>query len=434
MTTDSRNLVLVSIDSLRGDHCGFLGDDRGLTPTLDALAAEGVAYRNAIAPGPQTFSSMPTVFTGRRRRPTSLDEYPQRTHWERRLAAINEHMRRHASIAERLGERGYDTGAVTPNPWTSTASGFDRGFDEFVDFSEADSGGWVTSVADRLPGVDADSRPVELVSNLVSGSEFFARWETLYDDIERVRESLSEPYFLWVFVLDTHFPFIPARAHREEQGLLGTYYGTYRSSDPMRGKGGELSPRVRESVLRSYRDTVRSADAFVARLRADLAGDDPALIVHADHGESFGDHGNYGHHHREVYEENVRVPYLVHNAGVSAEVTEPTSLSSVHDTALDIARDGTFDPAAAAAPYVVSSSECGTNRAMRGVPFKRVESGGEARLFDLAVDPGERSDVSGAHPGVMTELGRRLDRVDDDAAEAERIHAAARRVVDRNEV
>lgn len=434
MTTDSRNLVLVSIDSLRGDHCGFLGDDRDLTPTLDALASEGVAYHNAIAPGPQTFSSMPAVFTGRRRRPTLLDEYPQGTHWERRLAAINEHMRRHASLAERLKERGYDTGAVTPNPWTSTASGFDRGFDEFVDFSETDSGGVVTSVADRIPGVDADARPVELVANLVAGSEFFSRWESLYDDIERVRESLSEPYFLWVFVLDTHFPFIPARRHREEQSLFGTYYSAYRSSDPMRGKGGELSPRVRESVLRSYRDTVRSADAFVDRLRTDLAGDDPALLIHSDHGESFGDHGNYGHHHREVYEENVRVPYLVHNAGVSADVTEPTSLSTIHDTAIEIARNGTFDPEAAAEPYVVSSSECGINRAMRGVPFKRVEAGDAARLFDLDVDPGEKSDISAARPGVMTELGRRLGRVDADAAETERIHAAARRVVDRNGV
>jgi arylsulfatase len=432
--SDSRNVVLVSIDSLRGDHCGFLGDDRGLTPTLDTLASEGVAYRNAIAPGPQTFSSMPGIFTGRRRRPTGLDEFPQASHWERRLAAIDEHMRRHASLAERLAERGYDTGAVTPNPWTSTASGFDRGFDEFVDFSETDDGGWVNSIADRIPGVDPDSRPVELVSNLVSGSEFFARWETLYDDIERVRESLSEPYFLWVFVLDTHFPFIPSRAHREEQSLFGTYYGAYRSSDPMRGKGGELSPRVRESVLRSYRDTVRSADAFVDTLRSDLACDDPALLVHSDHGESFGDHGNYGHHHREVYEENVRVPYLVHNAGVTAEVTEPTSLLSVHDAVLEIARDGTFDPAAAAAPYVFASSECGTNRAMRGVPFKRMESCDAARLFDLDVDPDERSDISAARPGVMTELGRRLERVDGDAAERERIHDAARRVAAADEL
>lgn len=433
MTADARNIVLVSIDSLRGDHCGFLGDTRGLTPTIDGLAEEGVAYQNAIATGPQTFSSMPAVFTGHRRSPTTLEAYPQESHWERRLAAIDEHMGRYASLAELLRERGYDTGGVTPNPWTSTASGFDRGFDEFVDYSETDSGGWVESVADRLPGVDAGSRPVEHVSNLLSGSEFFARWETLYDDIERVRESLSEPYFLWVFALDTHFPFIPTRAHREEQSLFGTYYSAYRSSEAMRGNGGGMSDRVRESVMRSYRDTIRSTDTFVAKLRSDLAHDDPALLIHSDHGESFGDHGNYGHHHRQVYEENVRVPYLVHNAGVSAEVCEPTSLASIPDTALAIARDGTYEPTAGE-PYAVASSECRAHRAARSNPFKRVESREGAELFDLDADPGERSDVSAECPGVMAELGRPLDRVDEHAAETNRIYRATRSVVGRGGV
>lgn len=433
MTADARNMVLVSIDSLRGDHCGFLGDTRGLTPTLDALAAEGVAYQNAIAPGPQTFSSMPAVFTGHRRSPTTLEAYPQTNYWERRLAAINEHLGRYTSLAERLEERGYDTGGVTPNPWTSTASGFDRGFDEFVDYSETDSGGWVESVAAKLPGIGAESRAVELVSNLFSGSEFFARWETLYDDIERVRDSLSEPYFLWVFVLDTHFPFIPARAHREEQSLFGTYYSTYRSAKVMRGNGGELPDHVRESMLRSYRDTVRSTDTFVAKLRSDLARDDPALLIHSDHGESFGDHGNYGHDHRQVYEENIHVPYLVHNAGVSADVDEPTSLTSIHDTALAIARDGTYEPTAEER-CAVASSECGTHRAARSNPFKRVRSGEDSELFDLETDPDEQSDVSAEHPDAMTKLGRQLDRIDDHAAETNRIRRATRSVVARNKI
>lgn len=433
MTADAQNIVLVSIDSLRGDHCGFLGDSRGLTPTLDTLADEGVAYHNAIAPGPQTFSSMPAVFTGRRRSPTSLEAYPQENHWERRLAAIDEHLRRYASLAERLQERGYDTGAVTPNPWTSTASGFDRGFDEFVDYSETDSDGWVESIATKLPGVDVGSRPVELISNLLSGSEFFARWETLYDDIERVRESLSEPYFLWVFTLDTHFPFIPTRTHREEQSLFGTYYSSYRSADAMRGNGGGMSDSVRESVLRSYRDTIRSTDTFVAKLQADLAHDDPALLIHSDHGESFGDHGNYGHHHRQVYEENIHVPYLVHNAGVSADVNEPTSLASIHDTALAIARDGTYEPAAEER-YALASSECGTHRAARSNPFKRVQSDESSKLFDLTVDPDEQSDVSAECPRVMTELGYPLDRIDEHAAETNRIHRATRSLVARNDV
>lgn len=430
----NRNIVAVSIDSLRGDHCGYLGDTRGLTPTLDRLAEEGVAYENAVAPGPQTFSSMPAVFTGERRPPTTLEEYPQESHWGRRLAAIDDHLRRHATIAERLQERGYDTAGVTPNPWTSTASGFDRGFDVFEDFSEEGADGWPRAIADRLPGVDTDARSMELVLNMLSGSEFFSQWETLDARIKQVREQLSEPYFLWVFVLDTHFPFLPTRAHREEQSLLGTYYSAYRSSAAMRGNGGEMSERVRRSVQRSYRDTVRASDTFLDQLQSELADDDPALLIHSDHGESFGDHGNYGHHHRQVNEENVHVPYVVHNAGARADVDGPVSLASIHDTALTIARDGTFDPEAATDTHAVASSECGTNRAVRGARFKYVEHRDDASLFDLERDPGEQRDISADRPGLCRELRQRLAVADRHTSETNRIHRAAEAIAACTEI
>ncbi|MEF8902078.1 MAG: sulfatase-like hydrolase/transferase, partial [Halovenus sp.] len=59
-----RNIVLVSIDSLRADHCGFMGYGKETTPNLDRLAREGVVFENAIAPGPATAQSMPAIFTG----------------------------------------------------------------------------------------------------------------------------------------------------------------------------------------------------------------------------------------------------------------------------------------------------------------------------------------------------------------------------------
>ena len=421
MSADGRNVVSVSIDSLRGDHCGYLGNDRGLTPTLDRLAEEGVAYENAVAPGPQTFSSMPVIMTGERRRPTTLEEYPQESHWGRRLAAIDDHLQRHATLAERLQELGYETAAVTPNPWTSSLSGFDRGFDVFEDFSESDSAGLGERVAERLPGVDADSRPVELVLNMLSGSEFFSRWESLTEQIEATREQLSEPYFLWVFILDTHFPFFPPRTHREEQSTLGMYYSGYRSSDAMRGNGGTMSERVRQSVARSYRDAVRSSDAFLDYLLAEVGEDDPAVLVHSDHGESFGEHGRYGHHHRRVYEENIHVPYVVHNAGVDADVTAPTSLASIFDTTLEIARTGTFDPETTD-QSVVAASECGTNRAVRGRRFKYIEEADGSQLFDLERDPGEQRDVAGDRPRRCRELRRALAGFDRHTTETARIH------------
>jgi len=444
MTDSRQNLVLVSIDSLRADHCGYLGDDRGLTPTLDEMAGDGVAFEAAVAPGPQTFSSMPAVFTGvPRPADETLDGYPGDSHWERRLAAVDEHLARHPSLPERLRERGYATAGFSPNPWTSTASGFDRGFDRFVDVSGHEGDGRLRRLAERAPLVDTDSKRVELALDALTGSSFFASWESFYDRVDAARRRLPEPYFLWVFLLDTHFPFLPGRAHRVESSLFGSYLATLRSEGAMRGDETELSPSVGEAVRRSYRDTVRAVDAFLDRLRADAAGDDPAIVVHADHGESFGEHGNYGHHHREVYEENVHVPYVVDGVEVTARVTDPTSLTTIPDLALSLAEGGRIevpeltgsrrldragsarlDRANDAPP--VARSECGAHRAVRGRRYKCVDGRDATALYDLRTDPDETEDVAAANPELVRGARERLARAEGHADEHAALAVAAR--------
>lgn len=428
MSTTARNIVLVSIDSLRGDHCGFLGDDRGLTPTMDTLADEGVAFETAVAPGPQTFSSMPAVFTGQPRPAGGIESYRGETHWERRLAAIDDHLDRYAPLPERLRELGYTTAGFSPNPWASSASGFDRGFDRFEDFSNEGDDGRLQRLAKRVPGIDTDAKPVELLLDMLSGRSFFAQWESFYEQLDEVRRTLEEPYFLWVFLLDTHYPFFASRTHRHEQSLYGMYASAIRSEKAMRGNASMMPADVRTSVTRSYRDTVRSVDAFLDRFRADAAEDDPALIVHSDHGESFGDHSNYGHHHRELYEENVHVPYFIHNAGSRATVTDPTSLATVPTAALDIARGGRVDPAELSSSAAVSTSECGAQEAVRERQFKYVDDDDGELVFDLEADPLERTDASGTYDEVRHRARSRLEQFGTHRTETDDVSRAARRV------
>ena len=215
--------------------------------------------------------------------------------------------------------------------------------------------------------------------------------------------------------------------------MLGMYYSGYRSSDAMRGNGGTMSERVRQSVERSYRDAVRASDAFLDYVLAEFEADDPAVLVHSDHGESFGEHTNYGHHHRQVFEENIHVPYLVHNAGVSADVTAPTSLASMFDATLDIARTGTFDPDAVSEPAVIASSECGSNRAVRGDRFKYLEHPDETLLFDLERDPGEQRTIAENWPRRCRELSRTLAQFDRHTAETTRVHRATAALASRGQ-
>jgi arylsulfatase len=430
MSESRPNVLLVSIDSLRADHCGYLGDDRGLTPTLDALADDGVAFQNAVAPGPQTFSSMPAAFTGEYRQPSTNPDGDGE--WDRRLGAIDRHVSRNETLPERLRRHGYSTAAFSPNPWTSTASGFDRGFDRFVDVSgngsATDNGGRLSKLARRVVGDDPDSRTLQIALNMLGGSEFFAGWESFYDDLRATVDDLEEPYFLWVFLLDTHFPFVTSRRHREELGAFETYLGTLQSHKAMRGQTDSLSPGAQRRAKTCYRDTVRAADAFLDVVTTDLAADDPVTIVHSDHGESFGDHGNYGHHHRHVYEENVHVPYVVHGADVTADVDEPATLASLPDVLDQVARTGTFDPAVATEEVAVARSECAHHRAARTSRFKFVDCGGDTALYDLHADPDETADVTDDHPAVADQLADELDAHDGHVTERERIDRATRRL------
>jgi len=61
---ERNDIVLMTVDSLRADRCGFMGADREITPTLDRLADEGLVFENAFAPAGSTSGSVPTLLTG----------------------------------------------------------------------------------------------------------------------------------------------------------------------------------------------------------------------------------------------------------------------------------------------------------------------------------------------------------------------------------
>jgi len=426
-TTGERpNIILVSIDSLRADHCDPLGSTQGLTPTMDKLASEGVNFRNAVSTGPQTFSSMPSVFTGRARPSDTLEERTAATHWERRLESLNEHMQSSTTLGQKLQLQGYRTAAVTPNPWTSKAAGFTRGFDTFVDLSrEGSDSDWISRL-EAFPGIDTEDKAVKLLVNMVTGSSFFAKWTDMYDEIVRLRDELPEPYFLWVFLLDTHYPFLTDRRYRKEQSLFEMYYSTYRSEQIMRGRvtGETLPEKTRQSVLRGYRDTIRAADAFLEAVVTDST-DDPAIILHSDHGESFGEHGNYGHHHRQLYDENIHVPYIISNIDETAEVVKPVSLASIYNAVQEVARTGTVTPEKYTADYVVSKSECGTNRAVRGERYKFIEADNKELLFDLRKDPSEEENIAGNQPDLIETLQQLSSRESATEVELQKVGTAA---------
>lgn len=435
---DRPNLVLVTVDSLRADHCGAYEPppggadwDGSLTPTLDELAEGGVVFERAVAPGPRTPSSVPPSFTGAFLRPGVYGSWAEKTErWRERRARIRRHMGRHRTLAERLRDRGYATAAVTANPWTTRETGFDAGFDEFTAIGE-----------------DADVEPTglfERVVDRVAGTNrhgWLLTWQDYYADVLAASESLAEPYFLWVFLLDPHQPYVAPRRCREETTGPGSYYANYRYNR-FHAFTDDLPRHLHVRLERSYRDAIRSSDGFLARLRDDLADDDPVLVVHSDHGEAFREHGVYSHR-PQLYEENVRVPLVVGGGDVPpGRVAGPTSLRRLPAMLADLA-DRRFDPDEHATDHVVCRTEEGERTGVRTRDWKYVRGGedwpyvrvGEPReLYDLRADPGERANLAPDRSDGAAAFDALLDASAADLAERAGVERRVRRLADEREI
>jgi arylsulfatase len=396
VTDRRRNVVLVTVDSLRADHCGFAGHDRDTTPTLDAMARDGLVFENAVAPGPSTSESVPAVFTGRYpvRRPTdggTVDE---------RIGRIAPHMAARDSLAERLSRRGYETAAFTPNPFTSRYFGYGAGFDHYRDFLE---GSRQSLYEQFLHGTLRGSRfymPVRVALNWVGREEAFKPWESFYDEVLAWAERASEPYFLWLFLMDVHHPYLPG-AERRSLSRPALYHANWK----LRHRDYEppLGDRTHEALLTAYDDAVRYADDCLARLRTDLGGADTTFVVTADHGESFGEHGTYEHHggafgnageqeyHSYLYEENLHVPLVVAGDETTGAVGEVVSLRRLPDLVVDAATGG-VDPSAHTRPYATAQTMDAGKVAVRTRTHKYIETTDGSELYDLRSDPGEREE------------------------------------------
>ncbi|MFD1647727.1 sulfatase [Haloarchaeobius litoreus] len=387
-----RNVVLLTFDSVRADHCGFGGYDRDTTPTLDRLAADGTCYENAIAPASRTNPSMAGILTGE---PLVVRERVSDPRHSR------SHLRRHGTLAESFSERGYATAAFNPNAYASRYYGFDRGFDHYEDFLFTT--GWYQRVFSNHLGSSSAFTALRNARNFVRRQEAFKTWDTYVDDIEdwvRSRPD-DEPFFLWAFSLDTHFPYITPRGHRRWSNALDQYRYNWLCNRIMDETGLDLSEKQVRKIVDLYDDALRYGDRFVAELRERLDEFDPVFVVHADHGEAFCERGVYGHLFADLYEENVHVPMVVGGPGIESRTVErPLSLARIPEI-VDAASRGAElpdgDDWAVATEYDGRLGRNLTAVRARDRKFLQVDAddGSRRECYDLASDPGERTNLYG---------------------------------------
>lgn len=275
------NVLLIVIDTLRADHVSAYGYDKPTTPYLDTLAGEGIRFANHFSGAPWTTPSIATLFTGRAVAEHGLDSV---------RGKLPDGL---PTLAERMRDAGYHTLAALCNPCAAGRMGFSRGFDRYDDFTVA------LDLEMNLFGGGTPRRVHEAVTG-PSITKTFLRHMT--------NRPKDKPWFGFVLYYDPHDLYMPAEKHRR---LFSERPPGKRAPDAERTPGSEA---LAESLAR-YDGEIRATDeeieTLVARLRA--AGhfsDDDLLIVTADHGEEFREHGGL-RHGGSFFNELIHVPLIM---------------------------------------------------------------------------------------------------------------------------
>ena len=270
------------LDTLRADHLGFYGYGRDTSPNLDAFARENIAFKYAFTAVPWTPPSVATMFTGLY--PASHGHVPPNSAPDARVNAkrLSPEL---VTLAEILSGHGYRTAAVSPNPWITPTFGFHQGFESF-------------QYLDRRPAGEIVSAGIDLV-------ERFTR--------------RREPFFVYLHFLDPHTPYTPPNPYVE------MFPGRPETEIPYR--------RGMHRLMRRYDAEIRYLDdelgRFFSFLKRKGLYDRALIVVIADHGEQFREHGGI-QHGNSLFNEEVRVPFFIRDprSRRRAEVVE-TVVSTV---------------------------------------------------------------------------------------------------------
>jgi arylsulfatase A-like enzyme len=367
------NVVLIVVDTLRADHLGTYEYERATSPAIDTLAREGRVFRQATSQAPWTTPSIGSLLTSRL--PSELG-----LHTIRNALPDGAH-----TLAELLGERGWNTAAVVSHKLCGSDWSFDQGFDVFDD-SNALGHQAVTSPA-------VSTRANELLGQLAEE---------------------DAPFFLWVHLFDVHAAYIEHDAHRFP-GVPG-YEGPVEDGTPyatLNQMRSELVPDDAAEMQRYYDSEIAWTDLHVGhvldRLRELGVYNETLVVLTADHGEEFLDHDGIGHS-RTLYQELVHVPLIVKlPAGSQAGATlaakdTPVALLDVAPTVLEVAgitgdfelRGRSLCAAVGEEPIIpIETAKAGGWRGARLGRYKHIQPlrGGAAELYDLDQDPQERHNL-----------------------------------------
>ncbi len=298
---------------MRRGILGAYGGD-AVTPNLDALSKDGVAYPNCIAPSPWTFPSHVSLFTGK-----TVSEHKLHETRDTKIPKLYGLMAKSEleTIAEYLSSRGYNTIGYSANAHIAPGSGFDRSFNSFT---FADPGELEGGERHKEDGGQFEETKREAALRLLKQGRLRELWRSYrihreHKNRRRMRNyptlkagdrlarmitesSFEEPFFLFANFFEMHEPYTSF-----EPSAMMDLFGT----KVLRGK--EL-----DVVRRKYTEEARTVDEILGSalryLKECGAYESSLIIVTSDHGQALKERGYFGHG-TFLHPEIVEVPLVV---------------------------------------------------------------------------------------------------------------------------
>jgi choline-sulfatase len=274
------------------------------------------------------------------------------------------------TLATELHARGFKTAAFVAAFPLDHQFGLDRGFDVYSDHLGRGPDG-------RL----ADERPAADVAAEASA------W---------LSANAAHPFFAWVHFFEPHAPY-----------------------------AGDLS----RPTLDRYDDEIAAVDRAIARVWSSIeAARDTVVIITGDHGEAFGEHGEFAHS-IYVYDTTLRVPLVISAAAAAGgrRVADAVTLADVAPTIMRLVGETMPDvdgidlmPALGGSPLAARElyAESFAPLVEFGwAPLRTVRSGRwkfiaapRPELFDVESDPDERSNVADSQTSTVAAFDARIAR------------------------
>lgn len=370
------NVLLLTIDAVRADRFGR-ASSRRLTPNVDLLADRGATFTSAWSTYPATSQAFASIMSGL---------YPSATDVVSALRATGERLteRRQPTLPALMAASGRRTEAVTS-------------------FSRAMMKNW-------FPHIRSGFETFNARADAYGESETPDAAKVVADAIGSLDRADGRPFFLWVHILDPHYPYTP----------IGP-------------------PLFGQRPIDLYDAEIYYADREIGRLldALDVRGlmSETIICFLSDHGEEFGEKGRY-QHASAVSELQIHVPLMFFGPGIEKNVIDvPVDFTDVAPTILEwvgaeipsgmhghsqlkqlIGGAQAIDRSGPAAWALSELNEPemtvgGRRFAVRDGALKLEfdDENRETYLYDLSVDPSEMHDLAPSRPADVARLLTLLD-------------------------